>query len=513
LERRPVEWIAIALVIGAAVWLRFGALDEKPLHNDEAVQGFKTGLLLESGDYRFDPTAHHGPTLYYLDLPLAWLRGERTLSQLTEQSLRLLPAIAGVGIVIASLFFRSFIGAAPSLLAAAFLALSPIQVYFSRHFIQEPLLVLSALVAGLWLSVYIRRPSLLPAAGFGLSVGLIHATKETSLIVAVSLIGACLVEMAIDPARARIWWKAWRNDHHGVRDVFVALGVATSISFLFYSSFLHHPAGILDAFSAVFHGAGRSVGSDHDKPLGYYASLLIGSFQNGRIQSELLIILLSLIGFWDTFARSRRSSTPSRVLRVIGVASIIQLAIYSLIPYKTPWLLMAPEAGLCILSGAGAVVILRMLAGRHLASMAGSIALGAGLAHLGAQAHVASNRDATDPRNPLAYVQTVTDFLKIPDRVAGLAAVSDRALTIKVIGEEYWPLPWYLKPYPLTGYWNSTPTTPDADVVISTVGVEPDLQATLKDDYFSEFVGLRPGVVLIVRTRSDLWKSYVASLE
>jgi predicted membrane-bound mannosyltransferase len=174
---------------------------------------------------------------------------------------------------------------------------------------------------------------------------------------------------------------------------------------------------------------------------------------------------------------------------------------------------MLPEAGLCILSGAGAAVILRILARQRTAAIAGSVALGAGLAHLGVQARTASNRDAADPRNPLAYVQTVTDLLKVPDRVAGLTTVADRELTIKVIGEEYWPLPWYLRSYPLTGYWNTVPITPDADVVISTVGVEPDLETTLQDDYFSEYVGLRPGVVLMVRTRSDLWESYVASLE
>ena len=510
---RPSELIAIALVIGAAVWLRFSALDEKPLHNDEAVQGFKTGLLLESGAYRYDPTAHHGPTLYYLDLPLAWLRGEQTLAQLTVHSLRLLPAIAGVGIVIASLFLRTFIGAAPSLLAAAFLALSPIQVYFSRDFIQEPLLVFFTLVAGLWLFVYIRRPGLIPAVGFGLSAGLIHATKETSLIIAVSLVAACLAEIAIDPSQARTWWKAWRNKHHGVRDGFVALGVAATVSFLFFSSFLHHPAGILDAFSAYFHGAGQSVGSDHTKPWGYYAGLLFGTVQTGRIQSEMLIVGLSLIGILDAFTPSRQSGTPSRVLRVIGVASISQLAIYSFIPYKTPWLLMVPEAGLCVLAGAGSVAILRILAPRYLPAIVGSIALGAGLAHLGVQARAASNRYAADPRNPLAYVQTVTDLLKVPDRVAGLASVSNRELTIKVFGEEYWPLPWYLRAYPLTGYWNTIPATPDADVIISTAGIESDLEPLLKDDYFAEFIGLRPGVVLIVRTRSDLWESYVATLE
>jgi predicted membrane-bound mannosyltransferase len=398
-------------------------------------------------------------------------------------------------------------------LAAAFLALSPVQVYFSRHFVQEPLLVFFVLVTGLWLFVYFRRPGMGPATGLGLSAGLIHATKETILIIALSLITACLVEIAINPSRARIWWKTWRDDHRPLRDGFVVLGAAATVSFLFYSSFLQHPAGILDAFASYYHGAGKSFGSDHDKAWSYYAAILLGTSQTGRIQSELLVAGLSLIGLLDTLARSRRFSTPNRAIRVIGVASIAQLAIYSIIPYKTPWLLMVPEAGLCILAGAGSAAILRYLASRRLMAVAGSLALAAGLANLGLQARAASYRYAADPRNPLAYVQTVTDLLKVPDRVAGLASVTDRELTIKVVGEEIWPLPWYLRQYPLTGYWDRVPPAPDADLVISTVGFESDLETALKDDYFSEFIGLRPGVVLIVRTQSDLWESYVATLE
>jgi predicted membrane-bound mannosyltransferase len=111
LGRRPAEWVAVALVLLAASLLRFSDLDAKPLHNDEAVQGYKTGLLLESGTYRYDPTGHHGPTLYFLDLPIARLRGESTLAGLSEVSLRLLPALAGLASVLTVLALRSLIGA------------------------------------------------------------------------------------------------------------------------------------------------------------------------------------------------------------------------------------------------------------------------------------------------------------------------------------------------------------------------------------------------------------------
>ena len=49
------------------------------MHHDEANQAIKFGDLLERGEYRYDSRDHHGPTLYYLTLPFAWLGGRHTL--------------------------------------------------------------------------------------------------------------------------------------------------------------------------------------------------------------------------------------------------------------------------------------------------------------------------------------------------------------------------------------------------------------------------------------------------
>jgi hypothetical protein len=43
---------------------------------------------------------HHGPTLYYLTLPVAWLRGQHTLASLDERTLRAVPAVFGAGLLL-----------------------------------------------------------------------------------------------------------------------------------------------------------------------------------------------------------------------------------------------------------------------------------------------------------------------------------------------------------------------------------------------------------------------------
>ena len=67
--------LLFALIVVAAFWLRTRELEKRPMHADEANQAVKLGELIEAGEYAFDPRDHHGPTLYYAALPVAWLRG------------------------------------------------------------------------------------------------------------------------------------------------------------------------------------------------------------------------------------------------------------------------------------------------------------------------------------------------------------------------------------------------------------------------------------------------------
>ena len=50
-------------------------LETRPMHHDEANQAYSARRLLDFHGYRFKPEDHHGPTLYYALLPVAWLRG------------------------------------------------------------------------------------------------------------------------------------------------------------------------------------------------------------------------------------------------------------------------------------------------------------------------------------------------------------------------------------------------------------------------------------------------------
>src|SRR4030065_2563745 len=83
--------------VPAPFLFRVVRLDVRPMHHDEANQAVKFGDLLERGEYRFDPGDHHGPSLYYFTLPAARAAGARSLAELSQTTLRLLPARVGAG--------------------------------------------------------------------------------------------------------------------------------------------------------------------------------------------------------------------------------------------------------------------------------------------------------------------------------------------------------------------------------------------------------------------------------
>jgi predicted membrane-bound mannosyltransferase len=113
-------------------------------------------------------------------------------------------------------------------------------------------------------------------------------------------------------------------------------------------------------------------------------------------------------------------------------------------------------------------------------------------------------RFPVDPTNPLAYSPTVEDAGRVPELIAmrlGTRAAGDAPPFVQVIGDDYWPLPWYLRRYERTGYWASMPATGGADVVIATGSAMNTVADNLGPGWRIEHVGLRAEVVALLCTR------------
>ncbi|MEI6669087.1 MAG: flippase activity-associated protein Agl23 [Acidobacteriota bacterium] len=495
----------VAGALLAALTCRLAGLDLRPMHHDEANQAVKFGTLLESGDYRYDRDEHHGPTLYYLTLPMAWVRGQTTLASLDEHTLRAVPAVFGAALILLLVPLAAGLGRGAMAGAAVLTALSPALTYYSRFYIQESLLAFFALGFVVLLGRYLQRPGVAAACGAGAFAGLAFATKETALIVLPAALAAAIVaQRATRPPgpTARPWAR------HGCAAVATAVGIAVVL----YSSFFRHPRGVLESVLALSTYAGRGIAvGPHTQPWNYYLGVLSYSRSGGLVWSEGLVLVLAACGLAATVRRSDAGFWP----RYVALYSVLVLVAYSAIGYKTPWNLLPFYVGLVVLAGYGAAAMMGAARSRTVRT-AVALALMAAACQLGAQNWRANFGYPADTRNPYVYAQTSSDLLRLTRRITALAAVHpdrDRML-IKVIADPHqqWPLPWYLRRMTRVGYWTRAQDAgplADAPVIVASQENADQVGAAVGDQDVSEFYGLRPDILLTLYVDRALWARLV----
>lgn len=552
MTRRPLPFAVLLAVAAGALAFRLPRLTLRPLHTDEAVEAFRTGTLYDHGIYRYDPHEYHGPTLHYATLPFLWLSGAKSFAESSEATYRLVNVVAGVGLVLLLPLLADGLGWPAAIVAGILTAISPAMVFYNRYYIHETLLVfftLAAIGAG-WR--YARSGRLPWAVAAAAALALMHATKET-WVLTLAAIGLALA--------AKLGWRKLWGEPVRVRGLIrpshVALAAIAglAVSVVLFSSFFTNWRGPLDSVLTFATYVERSGGAGvHDKPWHYYLGMLLYSrLGRGPWWSEGLILALAAVGIvaalWPRRRRTseeshaeaaeqpergrredstagangrseigNRKSGPSPLLRFLAFYTLILTAIYSLVPYKTPWCMMSFLHGMILLAGVGAVAVVSRVP-THLLKAAVALALAAAAWHLGTQANRAAldRRFMADRRNPYVYAHTTWDLLEVPRRAEQLAAVHPRGreMVIKVIAPEqdYWPLPFYLRRFPNVGYWDAVPAAPDADLVIASTQVEDTLRAALRGDYFTETRGLRPAVHLHLHIRRALWDAFLKQQE
>ncbi|MCK4764530.1 MAG: TIGR03663 family protein [Candidatus Aminicenantes bacterium] len=621
--KKPVFGLLFLFILTTALLLRLYRLDLRPMHHDEANQAMKFGRLLEKGEYRYDRVDHHGPTLYYLSLPLTRIISGPKFAAVDESGLRLVPVLFGVGIILLLLLLTDALSKSAVFFAAIFAAISPLLVFYSRFYIQETLLVfftVGAISSG-WR--YYRRPHPGWAVLGGFFLGMMYATKETSLIIFAALAGALLLTRITlssphsrrEPTRGlgvtekrtahKKFWESRtlfqkgfgrRRQSNFIADeksllpnsgsmlphACWATGAFLLTAVLFYSSFFTNPAGPVDSilsFKTYFSKAGDA--GFHEHPWYYYLKMLVYSkYGSGPAWSEGFVLILALIGSAAAFKPKHAARAPYKplrgknssgreirhpqfdekpkwvgkfspvFLRFLFFYTLLTTAIFSLIPYKTPWNMLPFYIGMVMLAGAGAAVMLHGCAAhpankerlpeqksvslnksfgspepffkRVLAAGGKSLLvllLSAGVFNLWQQSLRANFKYYADNRNPYVYAQTVNDFKRLVSRVEAIAALHPRHhdMLIKVITGPYetWPLPWYLRAFKRVGYWREpAPALPLAGVPLIVASVDKDekIRANLPDSYQVEYYGLRPGVLLIVYIRADIWEAFLKSI-
>ena len=114
----------LAILVLAAAF-RLPRLAQRPMHADEANQAVKAGRLYERGEYQYDTTDHHGPSLYWLTLPSLALSGAKDLAGSREVAYRIVPVIFGLGLIPLILLLTDGLGRPAVVVAALLTAISP----------------------------------------------------------------------------------------------------------------------------------------------------------------------------------------------------------------------------------------------------------------------------------------------------------------------------------------------------------------------------------------------------
>ncbi len=545
----------LAVAIGAAA-LRLPRLSVRIMHGDEANQAVKTATLLETGQYAYNPHDHHGPSLYYLALPVLWAAGAETAPEMSDGLLRLVPAGFGIlAVLLLALLAgggrspspsmgggrgegehspppsmgggrgegatsRFGFGPAAAVCAAVLTAVSPGLVFYSRYYVQEMLLVCFtfATIATGWRYVATRKIGWAVAAGA--CVGLMHATKETWVLAGASMAAALVLVLL---------WERYAGRRMEVRSylrpaaVAGMLVAALAVTVGFYTSFFTHARGPIDSVLTYYYNVAKAGGgSIHVHPWHWYLSMLAYSPLVTDVWAgpwwaewtEGLILLLALVGLVAAVTGRGLGRTHRGLARFLALYTVLLTAAYAVIPYKTPWCATNFLHAMTLMGGIGAVALVRWVPTRPVKVLV-ALVLVAGAVHLGWQAYLGSHvgRFVAGRRNPYVYAHTAPDAMKIVRRVEEVAEVhpDGREMVVKVITPtNYWPLPWYLRAFPHVGYYHEVPPDADADVIVTSPEWADQVAAAAERSYNqASLYGLRPQVLLSVWIHEPLWDALV----
>ena len=522
-------WLTAAgsiLAIGA--FLRLYDLPLVPLHHDEGVNGNFLVRLVREGVYQYDPANYHGPTLYYFAAIFPWtirfLLGANAQNSygLTTMNIRLVTALFGVGTICLVLLLRKQLGTIGVLSAAALLAISPGAVYLSRYFIHESLFVfftLGIVVAGLY---FCEEGHPVYLVLLFASAGLLFATKETWIISA----GVLIIALASTLVYRWLWsslasgkrnevagndgsstfseWTQSTIEHFGgpltlAISVLAAIAVCIAIGVLFYSSFGTHWKGVGDSVKTfeVWTKTGQTA---HVHSWWTYVTKWL-------VYQESPVLFLGAIGFVLILLKPRNAVALFCGLWAFGI-----IAAYSLVQYKTPWLLLNFIVPLALISGYGFEWLYQNV-GKDLRLLA---TIGVLVLSVSGYQMIDLNFRNYDNDNEYyvyVYAHSRRDLIKLVDDVNRIAQHSGKPADtgITIVSPEYWPLPWYFRDYQRVGYYGRMSASAEP-VVIASETQRSEADAAFGSRYRLVQSGLnprgsfalRPGVDLLLYVRSDV---------
>lgn len=455
--------LAALAILALAVGLRFHDLSLRPFHHDEGVNGFFLTRLVREGIFNYDPSNYHGPTLYYLTVPLVGILG------LSDAALRGTTALFGTLTVFVLWRFLSASGSVMALSAMALFATAPGAVFFSRYFIHEALFVAFTLFALATAPSPTGRERWRFVAT-GLSLGLLFATKETAFVSVGAMAGGAIVAawlvLGVSPLAVLRGIRPYATEHaENLLQGFLAFVASAG---LLYSSIFRNPQGVLDAFRTFAFWTKTAV-RDHENPWDQHLRWLR--------EGDPALLLMGFAGIVLAFALRR-----SFIAVMAAVWALLLFFAYGVVKYKTPWLGLNMLLPLAITSGylIQAIANLTFLGGRLSMKPVASVVLIAAAGFSSVRSYDFETKRYDDEAHAYVYAHTQRSFLDFIRLIEAHAAAlgTGKGTGIAVFAPENWPMAWYLRDYTKIGYWGEIKN--DVDVEMYVVSEAQDAQMAMK---------------------------------
>jgi uncharacterized protein (TIGR03663 family) len=344
---------------------------------------------------------------------------------------------------------------------------------------------------------------LIPA---GASAALMLATKETAMI----SVGVLLIALVLAAQYMSLNRKGQARRYRELEGlsriterfggttsfftgVVLALIVFQALYLLFYSSFFTNAKGISDSLQtfAVWTKTGRTA---HVHPPSKYLSWLF--YQEGPL------LILGALGAAIAVLKPKNSLALFCGLWAFGI-----IAAYSLIPYKTPWLVLNFVIPLALIAGYAIQEIYEMEQ-RQLRLASVVLVVAVGIATFQSINLNFINYDNDDSKYVYVYAHTTRPLLDLVNQVEQIAKENQGGQTgISIVSPDYWPLPWYFRNFSRVGYFGRMAASSEP-IIIANENQKSEMETNFGELYRqvpSKAAGgsfeLRPGVKLLLYVR------------
>jgi uncharacterized protein (TIGR03663 family) len=478
------------IILNLAAFLRFYDLDLRPLHHDEGYNAKWALKIKENAPNTMGPGGRHGPLPHFLDALSFALLGD------DDFSLRFFASLCGV-VLLAFLYpFKGWLGQTGMGGSALLLGLSPLMIYFSRFAINEIFLVLFTLVLALatfsWIFEGKKYYFLLVAAAWSLMV----ATKETWIINLLTLGGTVVItyylhRQTLPPlnSKSRLTWPIF------------GVGVILSLFLVaaFYTTFFTKIQGLnaLYHYHLFWFSQGLSGGGHIHSFATYSTQLFLW---------ELPILVLAVISFvlWLKF--------KDLVGTYLAFWAFFTFLVYSLVKYKTPWLIINILAPLGLLAGRSLEYLKdTSLKTKISIPLMGFLLLGCFSYNL-AKTWELNFQRYDDPKLWVVYAQEPRFIKILYPRIyeVARAQVNPQATKINLFltDDERSPLDWYLRRFPGKIFYNNLAEISQATILIFSDNTESRVTPKINAQDYEKGKVRSVGSFLHIWVKKQAWEQF-----